>query len=248
MDETTTDFGYQQVPVTEKTSLVGNVFSSVASKYDLMNDLMSAGIHRVWKKIAVQHCALKPGQTVLDLAGGTGDLSYAFSKAVGDQGKVYLADINAAMLEAGKEKLLNLGVVQNVNYVQLNAEALPFADNFFDCIAIGFGLRNVTHKDLALQQMFRVLKPGGRVVILEFSKPVHEHLRKAYDVYSFNVLPWLGKLVAQDADSYRYLAESIRMHPDQEKLKTMLEEAGLQDCSYLNLTGGICAIHKGFKF
>lgn len=248
MDDTTTDFGYKQVPLSEKTSLVGKVFSSVAGKYDLMNDLMSMGIHRLWKKIAVQHCALRTGQKVLDLAGGTGDLTHAFAKEIGAEGQVVLADINAEMLNAGKEKLTNLGTIGNVNYLQLNAECLPFPDNYFDCIAIGFGLRNVTQKELALAEMFRVLKPGGRVVILEFSKPVYEHLRKIYDVYSFGVLPMLGKFVAKDADSYRYLAESIRMHPDQERLKGMLETVGFTNCCYLNLTGGICAIHKGFKF
>jgi demethylmenaquinone methyltransferase/2-methoxy-6-polyprenyl-1,4-benzoquinol methylase len=248
MDDTTTDFGYKQVPIREKTTLVGKVFSSVAGKYDLMNDLMSMGIHRLWKKIAVQHCNLRAGQTVLDLAGGTGDLTYAFAKEIGPEGQVVLADINAEMLNAGKEKLINLGTIRNVNYLQLNAECLPFTDNYFDCIAIGFGLRNVTQKELALKEMFRVLKPGGRVVILEFSKPVYEHLRKAYDLYSFSLLPMLGKLVAKDADSYRYLAESIRMHPDQELLKSMLIDAGFDHCNYLNLTGGICAIHKGFKF
>lgn len=247
MDETTTHFGFKKVPVDEKAKLVDKVFSSVATKYDLMNDLMSLGIHRIWKKIAVQHCGLHTDQIVLDLAGGTGDLTAAFRKEVGSGGKVILADINAAMLDAGREKLLNHGVV-GIEYVQLNAENLPFPDNHFDCVAIGFGLRNVTQKEVALAQMFRVLKPGGRVVILEFSKPIFDPMQKAYDLYSFNVLPMLGKLVAQDSESYRYLAESIRMHPDQETLKGMLEAVGFENCSYLNLTGGICAIHKGFKF
>lgn len=243
----TTDFGYQQVPVTEKTGLVGKVFSSVATKYDLMNDLMSFGIHRLWKQIAVQHCAVRSGQTILDLAGGTGDLTAAFSKQLHDSGQVILADINAEMLNAGKEKLINAGCIRHIKYLQLNAESLPLASNSVDCVAIGFGLRNVTHKDLALQEMQRVLKPGGRLVILEFSKPVYNHLQQVYDVYSFKVLPFLGKVVAQDAESYRYLAESIRMHPDQETLKLMLHNAGFERCSYQNLLGGICAIHKGFK-
>lgn len=247
MDDTV-DFGYKQVPPEEKTKLVGKVFSSVAPKYDLMNDLMSLGIHRIWKKIAIEHCMLRPAQTVLDLAGGTGDLTYAFSKTVGQDGIVILADINAEMLNYGQEKLLNLGIIGNVAYIQLNAEALPFDDNYFDCIAIGFGLRNVTNKDIALQQMYRVLKPGGRLIILEFSKPVYAPLRKIYDLYSFNVLPLLGKYVAKDAESYNYLAESIRMHPDQDSLKGMMEAAGFSQCSYLNLNAGICAIHKGFKF
>lgn len=248
MDNDTTDFGFQKVSRSEKTRLVGQVFSSVANKYDLMNDLMSFGIHRLWKKIAIMHCNLSPGHIVLDLAGGTGDLSIAFSKAVGANGQVVLADINADMLEEGRTKLLNKGIVGNVTYTQLNAQYLPFPDNYFDCIAIAFGLRNVTEKELALAQMYRVLKPGGRVVILEFSKPQSAHLSKIYDMYSFNVLPKLGNMVAQDEQSYRYLAESIRMHPDQETLKTMLEAAQFSNCSYLNLTGGICAIHKGFKF
>lgn len=247
MDKVTTDFGYKQVPLTEKTSLVGAVFSSVAAKYDLMNDLMSFGIHRLWKKIAVQHCALKPGQKVLDLAGGTGDLTATCSKEVTATGQVILADINSNMLTVGRDKLINQGLASGINYLQLNAESLPFADNYFDCIIIGFGLRNVTDKDKALHEMHRVLKPAGRVIILEFSKPVYKHLSMLYDIYSFNVLPKLGKLIANDAESYQYLAESIRMHPDQESLKTMLITAGFINCTYQNLTGGICAIHKGFK-
>jgi demethylmenaquinone methyltransferase/2-methoxy-6-polyprenyl-1,4-benzoquinol methylase len=244
--EQTTDFGFQKVDVDAKAKLVDQVFTSVASKYDLMNDLMSLGIHRIWKKIALQHCAVRTGQTVLDLAGGTGDLSYTLAREVGPTGCVVLADINAQMLAAGRAKLTDKGIVQPLQYLQLNAEQLPFAENSFDCVIIGFGLRNVTHKDLALQQMYRVLKPGGRVIILEFSKPV-EALKPIYDLYSFKVLPFLGKLVANDAASYQYLAESIRMHPDQQQLQTMLEAARFERCSYINLTGGICAIHKGFK-
>lgn len=248
MDNNTTDFGFQRVPLEDKVNLVAKVFSSVASKYDLMNDLMSVGIHRLWKKIALQHCAIKPGQTVLDLAGGTGDLTHAFARELGNSGTVVLADINNAMLKAGRNKLIDLGLLKQIRYLQANAESLPIADNTFDCVAIGFGLRNVTQKQIALSEMLRVLKPGGRLVILEFSKPLYKHLTTVYDAYSFKVLPALGKLIANDADSYRYLAESIRMHPDQEQLKTMLETSGFERCSYQNLTGGICAIHKGFKF
>lgn len=248
MEKTTTDFGYQQVPLEEKAKLVGKVFSSVAKKYDIMNDLMSLGIHRLWKKIAVQHCAIRPGQAILDLAGGTGDLSIAFAHELQNSGKIVLADINAEMLLAGRGKLINNGIINQVEYVQANAECLPLASNSFDCVAIGFGLRNVTDKSAALAEMFRVLKPGGRLVILEFSKPVRPELTSVYDLYSFKVLPFLGKVVANDADSYKYLAESIRMHPDQETLQQMLQDVGFERCNYQNLTGGICAIHKGFKF
>lgn len=248
MTKSKTDFGYQQVDLDDKQNLVNQVFSSVASKYDLMNDLMSFGIHRIWKKIAISHCGLAPGHKVLDLAGGTGDLSKEMAHQIGTNGLLLLADINASMLEAGKEKLTNLGILKPLHVLQLNAEQLSIADDSFDCITIGFGLRNVTDKKRALQEMYRVLQPGGRVVILEFSKPVSNHLAKAYDLYSFKVLPTLGKLVAKDQDSYQYLAESIRMHPNQQDLKTLMESVGFERCSYQNLTGGICAIHKGFKF
>lgn len=248
MSESTTNFGYQKVNWDDKQNLVNRVFSSVASKYDIMNDLMSFGIHRIWKKIAISHCGLIPGNTVLDLAGGTGDLSKEIAKVIGTDGLLIMADINDSMLEAGREKLTNLGIIKPLHCLQLNAEQLSLMDDSFDCITISFGLRNVTDKSKALQEMYRVLRPGGRLVILEFSKPVSEHLAKLYDLYSFKVLPTLGKIVAKDSDSYQYLAESIRMHPDQDNLKNMMSAVGFERCSYQNLTGGICAIHKGYKF
>ncbi|MCH8536141.1 MAG: bifunctional demethylmenaquinone methyltransferase/2-methoxy-6-polyprenyl-1,4-benzoquinol methylase UbiE [Alkalimonas sp.] len=244
----TTDFGFKTVAEDEKVSLVANVFDSVAAKYDVMNDLMSFGIHRLWKRFTIDCSAVRPGQKVLDLAGGTGDLTALFSKRVGPSGKVVLADINASMLAVGRDKLRDQGLVDNIEYVQANAEALPFADNSFDIITIGFGLRNVTNKDAALASMFRVLKPGGRLLVLEFSKPQSELLTKAYDLYSFKLLPKMGQLIANDPDSYQYLAESIRMHPDQETLKQMMEQAGFAEVSYHNLTGGIVALHRGYKF
>ncbi|MDU6410363.1 MAG: bifunctional demethylmenaquinone methyltransferase/2-methoxy-6-polyprenyl-1,4-benzoquinol methylase UbiE [Yersiniaceae bacterium] len=244
----TTHFGFRTVAKDEKEGMVADVFHSVAAKYDLMNDLMSFGIHRIWKRFTIDCSGVRRGQRVLDLAGGTGDLTAKFSRLVGDKGQVVLADINDSMLKMGREKLRNLGVVGNVSYVQANAEALPFPDNYFDCITISFGLRNVTEKEKALRSMFRVLKPGGRLLVLEFSKPVLEPLNKAYDAYSFHLLPRIGELVAQDADSYRYLAESIRMHPDQETLKGMMSDAGFDNVNYHNLTGGIVALHRGFKF
>jgi len=248
MTNTTTDFGYQQVPIDEKINLVEKVFSSVADNYDLMNDLMSAGIHRLWKKIAVQHCAIKTGQVILDLAGGTGDLTSAFARELGPSGQIILADLNADMLKIGRDKLINQALIKNIAYLQVNAECLALASNSFDCVSMAFGLRNVTTKEAALAEILRVLKPGGKLVILEFSKPLYPYLTKLYDLYSFKILPLLGNLVAHDADSYRYLAESIRMHPDQEQLKGMMQAAGFGHCSYYNLTSGICAIHKGFKF
>lgn len=247
-EKKTTHFGYQEVPFEEKTAKVANVFHSVANKYDLMNDLMSFGIHRIWKHFALNLCALRNGQTVLDLAGGTGDLAAKISKIVGHHGQVILADINASMLQIGRDKLLDQGIYQNLMAVQANAETLPFANDYFDRIIIGFGLRNVTHKEKALASMFRVLKPGGRLLILEFSKPTLPGLKAMYDAYSFKILPVLGKLIANDADSYRYLAESIRMHPDQLSLQTMLESVGFEQCSYHNLTGGIVAVHRGYKY
>ncbi|HHL45647.1 MAG TPA: bifunctional demethylmenaquinone methyltransferase/2-methoxy-6-polyprenyl-1,4-benzoquinol methylase UbiE [Gammaproteobacteria bacterium] len=243
----TTHFGYQQVPVEEKVERVAGVFHSVAAKYDLMNDLMSFGVHRIWKHFTIQLAGVRRGQRVLDLAGGTGDLAARFASIVGPQGEVVLADINDSMLKVGRENLTNKGVVGNVEYVQANAECLPFPDNHFDCITIAFGLRNVTDKEAALRSMYRVLKPGGRLLVLEFSKPVVPGLNKLYDAYSFTLLPLMGKLVTNDADSYRYLAESIRMHPDQETLRAMMEQAGFERCDYHNLTGGIVAVHRGFK-
>lgn len=241
-----THFGYQTVDAKEKADKVRGVFDSVAGNYDLMNDLMSGGIHRIWKKFTLDKAAVREGQSILDLAGGTGDLAMAFAKRVGSTGHVVLADINAAMLEQGRERMLNAGLVGNVNIAQVDAEALPFADNSFDLITIAFGLRNVTRKEAALESMLRVLKPGGRLFVLEFSKP-NELLKPAYDLFSFSVLPFLGKVVANDEQSYRYLAESIRMHPDQETLQTMMETAGFERCGFDNLTGGIAALHFGYK-
>ncbi|TDX27801.1 demethylmenaquinone methyltransferase/2-methoxy-6-polyprenyl-1,4-benzoquinol methylase [Modicisalibacter xianhensis] len=247
MEKRTTHFGYQEVPVEEKAARVADVFHSVAARYDIMNDLMSLGIHRLWKRLTLERAGVRRGHSVLDIAGGTGDLTLKFSRLVGPTGRVVLADINQSMLQVGRDKLLDNGVGDNVEYVQANAERLPFPDNTFDCITIAFGLRNVTDKDAALASMARVLKPGGRLLVLEFSKPVNPVLSTVYDNYSFNVLPRMGKLVANDADSYRYLAESIRMHPDQETLKTMMENAGLERVEYTNLTGGIVALHRGIK-
>jgi len=243
----TTHFGYQQVPVEEKAGRVADVFHSVAARYDVMNDLMSGGIHRLWKRFTIELSAARPGQTILDIAGGTGDLTARFSRIVGPAGKVVLADINESMLKVGRDRLLDRGIAGNVETVQADAQYLPFPDNTFDCITIAFGLRNVTDKDLALRSMLRVLKPGGRLLVLEFSKPESKLLEKVYDQYSFRLLPFMGKLVANDAESYRYLAESIRMHPDQQTLKDMMGEAGFVDCEFHNMTGGIVALHKGIK-
>lgn len=242
-----THFGYKEVPVDEKVDHVAGVFHSVAAKYDIMNDLMSGGVHRLWKRFTIESSGVRSGHRVLDIAGGTGDLTWKFSKLVGETGQVVLADINSSMLNVGRDRLINRGVGSNVNYCQANAECLPFPDDYFDCITIAFGLRNVTDKDAAIRSMLRVLKPGGRLLILEFSKPKNDMLSKAYDLYSFKALPFMGKLVTNDAESYQYLAESIRMHPDQETLKGMMEDAGFVNCRYDNLTGGIVALHKGFK-
>ncbi|CAM5197683.1 bifunctional demethylmenaquinone methyltransferase/2-methoxy-6-polyprenyl-1,4-benzoquinol methylase UbiE [Alishewanella longhuensis] len=244
----TTHFGYKSVPAEQKVAMVADVFHSVAAKYDIMNDVMSMGIHRLWKRFTIDCSGVRPGQHVLDLAGGTGDIAALFSKRVGANGKVILADINESMLNVGRDKLRDLGLINNIEFVQANAEALPFADNSFDIISIGFGLRNVTDKDAALRSMFRVLKPGGRLLVLEFSKPTHDWLSKAYDLYSFRLLPFMGQLIANDKESYQYLAESIRMHPDQETLKQMMVAAGFAEVSYHNMTGGIVALHRGYKF
>ncbi|KAA8997273.1 bifunctional demethylmenaquinone methyltransferase/2-methoxy-6-polyprenyl-1,4-benzoquinol methylase UbiE [Affinibrenneria salicis] len=244
----TTHFGYRTVAKDEKQGMVADVFDSVASKYDLMNDLTSFGIHRLWKRFTIECSGVRRDQRVLDLAGGTGDLAAKFSRLVGENGEVVLADINASMLKVGQEKLRNRGIVGNISYVQANAEALPFPDDTFDCITISFGLRNVTDKEKALRSMYRVLKPGGRLLVLEFSQPIFKPLSKVYDLYSFHVLPRIGELVTKDGDSYRYLAESIRVHPDQETLKAMMNEAGFGNVTYFNMTGGIVALHRGFKF
>lgn len=245
MDDNTTHFGFQTVAAEEKRKKVAQVFSSVARKYDIMNDLMSLGLHRLWKAFTVQVSGVREGDRVLDVAGGTADLSLAFARRVGESGQVWLTDINHAMLAVGRDRVLDRGFALPV--AQCDAEKLPFADDWFDCVTVAFGLRNMTHKDRALSEMRRVLKPGGRLLVLEFSK-VWKPLEPAYDLYSFKLLPWLGKKVANDADSYRYLAESIRMHPGQEELKTMMEQAGLGKVDYFNLTAGIVALHRGYKF
>jgi len=246
-EQKTTHFGYEQVEVEKKAERVAEVFHSVAAKYDLMNDLMSAGVHRLWKRFTIEASAVRAGHKVLDIAGGTGDLSYQFARLVGPTGQVVLADINASMLKVGRDRLIDRGIAGNLQVAQADAQYLPFPDNTFDCITIAFGLRNVTDKDLALRSMLRVLKPGGRLLVLEFSKPQHSLLEKVYDTYSFKLLPFMGKVITNDADSYRYLAESIRMHPDQETLKGMMTEAGFVNTSFHNMTGGIVALHKGFK-
>lgn len=243
-----THFGFKTVATDKKADMVASVFHSVAAKYDIMNDVMSFGIHRLWKRFTIEAAAVRSGMKVLDLAGGTGDLTAKFSQLVGDSGEVVLADINDSMLKVGRNKLRDKGIISNVSYVQANAEALPFPDNHFDVITIAFGLRNVTDKDAALRSMLRVLKPGGRLLVLEFSKPQHEIMRKAYDLYSFKILPKMGDFITQDAGSYEYLAESIRMHPDQETLKQMMLNAGFEQVDYANMTDGIVALHKGFKF
>lgn len=244
----TTHFGFQQVPVEEKARKVREVFDSVANKYDIMNDVMSLGIHRLWKRFAIEIVGARPGQRILDLASGTGDLAGKFAKEVGKEGLVISSDINASMLSEGRERQTDAGVVGNMHYVLASAESLPFESNYFDAVTISFGLRNVTHKDKALAEMQRVLKPGGRLLVLEFSKPVVPGLGPVYDAYSFKLLPMMGKVIANDAESYRYLAESIRMHPDQATLKQMMLDAGFGQVDVFNLSGGIVAAHRGFKW
>jgi demethylmenaquinone methyltransferase/2-methoxy-6-polyprenyl-1,4-benzoquinol methylase len=239
-----THFGFETVDETEKAKKVAGVFTNVASKYDIMNDLMSVGLHRLWKRFAVGLANVHEGNRVLDVAGGSADLSRLFLKKVGRSGQVVLTDINNAMLRVGRDRLLDEGIATPT--AQCDAEHLPFPDNYFDCVSIAFGLRNVTHKDAALREMNRVLKPGGRLIVLEFSK-IAKPLEKAYDFYSFKLLPKIGELIANDADSYRYLAESIRMHPGQEELKEMMTEAGFSRVEYFNMTGGIVAAHRGIK-
>lgn len=247
-DTKNTHFGYRRVPVEEKVKLVADVFESVAPKYDLMNDLMSFGLHRLWKRFTIAEANVRPGQHILDVASGSGDLAKIFARKVGKNGKVIMSDINPAMLAVGRAKLLDEGIIGNVEFVEANAEHLPFEDNRFDLVTIAFGLRNVTNKDAALQSMYRVLKPGGKLLILEFSHPESTILNKIYDAYSFNVIPKLGELITQDKESYQYLVESIRMHPKQEELKIMMQAAGFDDVTYFNLNGGIVALHKGYKF
>jgi len=242
--EERTDFGFEQVPKGEKRARVGAVFDSVAGRYDLMNDLMSLGLHRIWKRFAVEVARLHPGDRVLDVASGSGDLASTFARRVGPSGQVWLTDINARMLARGRDRLLDEGCLAPA--ARCDAERLPFADASFDCVSVGFGLRNMTHKDVALREMTRVLKPGGRLLVLEFSK-IWKPLERAYDLYSFKLLPWLGERVAGDAAAYRYLAESIRMHPDQAALAAMMERAGLANVEYFNLSAGVVAVHRGYK-
>ena len=244
----TTHFGYQTVGTAEKAGRVREVFDSVASNYDLMNDLMSLGAHRLWKSFTLARTGLRPGQTALDLAAGTGDITMGLAKQVGAAGHVFHTDINAAMLLEGSDRLLDKGLASNITTLQVNAEKLPFASSTMNCVTIAFGLRNVTDKQAALTEMARVLKPGGKVMVLEFSKPVLKWLEPVYDAYSFKILPALGDLIANDAASYQYLAESIRMHPGQDELKQMMVQAGLEDCRYFNLSGGIVALHVGYRY
>lgn len=247
--QSTTDFGYQKVTTDEKQGLVAGVFDSVASRYDIMNDVLSFGIHRVWKRYTLELCGLRPGHRFLDIAGGTGDLAIKGAKRVGEGGQVILADINENMLRQGRDRVIDAGQINRIDVIQCNAEHLPFADNHFDCITIAFGLRNVTDKGAALASMYRVLKPGGRLCVLEFSHPTSALVGKAYDFYSFSILPRLGEMIAKDRDAYQYLAESIRMHPDQETLKQLMMETGhFDEVEVHNLSGGIVALHRAFKY
>lgn len=243
----TTHFGSHEVPESAKENLVADVFHSVAERYDLMNDLMSLGIHRLWKQFTARQSGVREGQRVLDVAGGTGDLACLFAKRVGTRGRVVLTDVNESMLKVGRQRLVDRGIVGNVEFVQADAENLPFPDDHFDCISIGFGLRNMTHMDQALESMYRVLRPAGRMLVLEFSRPVRPGLATLYSAYSFGVIPLLGRLVARDEASYRYLVESIRKHPDQEELKGMMQAVGFARVDYFNLSGGIVALHKAYK-
>jgi demethylmenaquinone methyltransferase/2-methoxy-6-polyprenyl-1,4-benzoquinol methylase len=243
-----THFGFETVPAAEKAERVRAVFDSVAPNYDLMNDLMSGGLHRLWKRFALGRTGLRPGDRGLDVAGGTGDLSAGMARQVGPSGLVCHTDINGEMLEIGRRRLVDAGLFGNVSTLQANAEHLPFDDRSFHCVTIGFGLRNCTDKPAALREMARVLKPGGRLLVLEFSKPAVKLIEPLYEFYSFRILPWLGEVVAHDAASYRYLAESIRMHPDQETLRGLMETAGFEDVQYHNLSGGIVALHIGHRY
>lgn len=246
--EKITDFGFEKVAWDEKEKKVGEVFQSVAQKYDLMNDLMSFGIHRLWKRITVELACVRRNSKILDLAGGSGDISMRFCKKISDEGRVVLADINPAMLKVGRDRIIDAGYFSKVDFAEVNAEYLPFKSNYFDYITIGFGLRNVTDKLRALKSMYRVCKPSGKLLVLEFSKPTIDSLQKIYDWYSFNVLPKIGKIFANDSDSYKYLAESIRMHPDQEDLKQLILDAGFEDCKYINMSCGIVALHIAYKY
>ena len=249
MQDDTTHFGYSEIPAADKQDRVGAVFDSVADRYDLMNDVMSFGVHHLWKRFALEMCGLRPGHRVLDLAGGTGDLALKQAQRVGENGLVVLADINASMLRRGRDRVIDAGLSGRIDTLQCNAQALPFDDASFDCITIGFGLRNLTDKAEALVSMQRVLKPGGRLCVLEFSRPLYPPLEKLYDLYSFKILPRLGEVVAGDRASYQYLAESIRMHPDQETLRqVMLEQGGFDEVEVYNLSGGIVALHRAFKY
>lgn len=247
-DKKTTHFGYQEVPVGEKSHLVAQIFNSVASKYDLMNDVMSLGLHRLWKQIVIQEANIRQHQHLLDVASGTGDLAKAFAKKLAGTGELVVSDINESMLSIARERITNAGFIKNITYTLADAEKLPFAANHFDLITIAFGLRNVTDKLTALKSMYRVLKPGGKLLVLEFSKPTSKLINRLYDFYSFNIIPNVGGLIARDKASYQYLVESIRMHPDQDTLKSMMNDAGFEDVTYTNFHNGIVALHKGYKY